>query len=231
MVVEIRTIIIIIKTAKGDGSVKKIALFDLDGTLVDSMSRFSAGLFTILDENGIEYDRDEMINIITPLGYIKSAEYFISLGVKGTVDELVDKMGKNLVDEYSNNIMLKPYVKEFLLKLKSDGYSLNVLTASPHLVTDPCLKNNEVYDLFDKIWSVEDYGMSKSNIEIFYKAAENMNCEPSDVLYFEDNVTAVINSTKAGYKTVAVKDNQTAEDIDEIKRTASKYIESFKEML
>ncbi len=210
---------------------KRVALFDLDGTLVDSSSRFSAGILTILDENGIEYDRDEMINIITPLGYIKSAEYFITLGVKGTVEELVDKMSKNLVNEYSTNIFLKSYVKEFLLKLKNDGYSLYVLTASPHLVTDPCLKNNGVYELFDNIWSVEDYGISKSEVEIFYKAAENMNCEPSDVLYFEDNVTAVINSTKAGYKTVAVKDNQTAKDIDTIKKTASKYIESFKEML
>lgn len=210
---------------------KKAALFDLDGTLVNSMSRFSAGIFTILDENGIEYETEEIINITTPLGYIKSAEYFISLGVKGTVEEIVKKMGENLVYEYSNNIYLKPYVKEYLTKLKDEGYSLYVLTASPHLVTDPCLKHNGVFDMFTKVWSVDDFGMSKSDIEIFYKTAQEMNCKPEEALFFDDNVTAVINSVKAGYTAIGVKDNQLPEDIDTIKKIASRYIESFEELL
>ena len=210
---------------------KKVALFDLDGTLVDSMSRFTVGILTILDENGIKYDRDEMINIITPLGYIKTAEYFVSLGAKGTADEIEKKMGENLVYEYSNNIKLKPFVKEYLTMLKSDGYSLYVLTASPHIVTDPCLKNNGVFDMFTKVWSVEDFGMSKNDIEIFFKVAEEMDCKPEDVLFFDDNVTAVINSVNAGYKTISIKDIQTPKDIETIKNTAFKYIESFEEML
>lgn len=210
---------------------KKIALFDLDGTLVNSMSRFSVGLLTILDKNGIKYDTDDMIRTITPLGYEKSAEHFISLGVKGTVEEIVQKMTNNLIDEYTNNIYLKSGVKKYLEKLKNEGYSLYVLTASPHLVTDPCLKHNEVFDLFTEVWSVEDFGLSKSDIEIFYKTAERINCEPEDILFFDDNITAVQNSVKAGYKTVGVKDNQTDEEIEIIKNTAEKFIESFEELI
>ena len=210
---------------------KKIAIFDLDGTLVDSMSRFTVGLLTILDENGIKYDRNEMINIITPFGYTKSAEYFISLGVKGTTEEIVKKMGDNLVAEYTNNIKLKPFVGEYLKKLKNDGYALYVLTASPHLVTDPCLKNNGVYDLFTEVWSVEDFSMTKSEIELFYKIYKDIDCRPEEILYFDDNVTAVTNAKKAGYTAIGVKDNQTQSDLEIIKNTASKFIESFEEML
>ena len=95
----------------------KAAIFDLDGTLVDSMSRFSAGLLSILDERGIEYDFDEMVSILTPLGYPGSARYFISLGVEGTVEEICEKMADNLIAEYSNNIYSKPFVKFNLRKI------------------------------------------------------------------------------------------------------------------
>ena len=210
---------------------KKIAMFDLDGTLVNSMSRFSAGILTILDENGITYDTDEMISITTPLGYKGTAEYFISIGVKGTVEELIKQMSDNLINEYTNNIYLKPFVKEYLLKLKSEGYSLYVLTASPHCVTDPCLKHNEVYDLFTEVWSVEDFGIPKTEIKLFYDVAEKLDCKPEEILFFDDNDTAVVNSTKAGYKSVGVRDNQTYEQIEIIKNNAARFIESFEELL
>ena len=210
---------------------KKIAMFDLDGTLVNSMSRFSAGILTILDENGITYDTDEMISITTPLGYKGTAEYFISIGVKGTVEELIKQMSDNLINEYTNNIYLKPFVKEYLLKLKSEGYSLYVLTASPHIVTDPCLKHNGVFDLFTEVWSIEDFGIPKTDIKLFYEVADKLDCKAEEILFFDDNDTAVVNSVKAGYKTIGVRDTQTEKQIDLIKKTASRFIESFEEML
>ena len=210
---------------------KKIAIFDLDGTLVNSESRFNAGIFPILDENGINYDKDEVIAITTPAGYDGSAEYFISLGVKGTKEEIMKKLSDNLVNEYSTNIYLKPFVKEYLIKLKNEGYSLYVLTASPHTVTDPCLKHNEVFDLFTDVWSVDDFSLPKSNIQLFYNVAERIGCKPEEILYLDDSHIAVINSVKAGYKTIGVRDEQTPEQIGIIKNTASLFIETFKELL
>lgn len=209
----------------------KAAIFDLDGTLVDSMSRFSAGLLDILDESGIEYDLDEMINTITPLGYVGSAKYFIELGVKGTVEELCDRMAKSLVDEYSNNIYLKPFVREHLEQLHKKGIRLFVLTASPHTVTDPCLKHNGVYDMFEKVWSVEDFGLTKSDKPLYGKVAEEIGLNPREIVFYDDNRTAVHYSSLAGYVSIGVKDNQIEEDIEFIKTKAYKYIESFEEML
>ena len=102
-----------------------------------------------------------------------------------------------------------------------------MLTASPHIVTDICLKNNGVYDLFEKVWSVEDFKMSKSDVNIFYKVASTIGCEPSCVNYFDDNLTAVTNSKKAGYKVYGIKDMQTAADLERIKELSDYFVESF----
>ena len=209
----------------------KAAVFDLDATLVDSMSRFTAGLLDILDDNGIEYDLNEMINTITPLGYVGSAEYFISLGAKGTVEELCERMAQSLVREYSENIYLKPFVREYLEKLKAEGVHLFVLTASPHTVTDPCLKHNGVFDMFERVWSVEDFALTKSDISLFHKTAEKIGLATNEIYFFDDNRTAVQNAKKTGYYTVGVRDNQIPEDLEFIKKTADKYIENFGEML
>jgi len=209
----------------------KAAIFDLDGTLVDSMSRFSAGLLSILDERGIEYDFDEMVSILTPLGYPGSARYFISLGVEGTVEEICEKMADNLIAEYSNNIYTKPFVKEYLEKLKAEGIRLFVLTASPHAVTDPCLKHNGIYDLFETVWSVEDFSLTKNDLSLFEAVAAHIGVSSEEILYFDDNHTAVKNAKLSGYYSVGVRDIQSAEEIDFIKTTADKFIENFGEML
>ena len=161
----------------------KAAVFDLDGTLVNSMSRFTAGLLDILDKNGIEYNLDEMINIITPLGYVGSAKYFRTLGIKQSVEELCEIMTNNLVKEYSENIYLKPFVREYLEKLRNAGVRLFVLTASPHAVTDPCLKHNGVFDLFEQVWSVEDFSLTKEDLPLFRIVADKIDLEPTEIAF------------------------------------------------
>ena len=207
-----------------------IYVFDLDGTLIDSMAYYVRGLLKILDDAGIKYG-DEMVNIITPLGYTKSAEYFINMGIDRTVEELVAEMQKNLVHEYSENIKLKPFVGEYLRKLKAEGARLFVLTASPHIVTDICLKKNGVYDLFEKIWSVEEFGLAKTDTRIFHEAARLIGCDVSEVNYFEDNMVAVCNATAAGFNTYGVRDRQSEEDIEKIRKTVKHFINSFEELL
>ena len=85
---------------------KKVLVFDLDGTLIDSMPYFTKGILSVLDDEGIPYG-DEMIGIVTPLGYTKSAEYYKTLGARASVSEMVAKIEERLVYEYSNNIKLK----------------------------------------------------------------------------------------------------------------------------
>ena len=203
--------------------------FDLDGTLVDSMPYYSKGILKLLDDRGITYG-PELIEILTPLGYTKSAEYYIEqMNIQGTVDGLVKEMENNLFPIYATEIRLKPSVKEYLEHLKAGGAKLFVLTASPHPATDPCLKNNGVFDLFDHVWSVEDFKMSKSSPDLFLRVAEVLGVKVEEITYYDDNLTAILNSTKAGYDTVGVYDNHKPELWEEIKKTGKHYINSFED--
>lgn len=207
-----------------------ICIFDLDGTLVDSMPRYTQGILRILDEEGIPYEPD-LIKVLTPLGYTKSAELYVTMGVPGTVETIVKRIENNLVYEYANNIPLKEGVGDYLRKRKSEGARLYVLTASPHIVTDICLQHNGVYDLFDEVWSVEDFGLSKSDVKLFHVVADTIGCSCSDIDFFDDNLTAVTNSKKAGNHVIGVCDRHSVEETAAMKAVVDQYIGSFKELL
>lgn len=209
---------------------KKTYLFDFDGTLVDSMPTFGAVMVRILDERGIAYG-DDILKIITPLGYRGTAEYFRTLGVKESVDELIELMNTYARIEYENNIPAKPTVAETLRRMKNRGYSLNVLTASPHIALDPCLKRLGLWELFDKVWSCDDFGTTKANPEIYRMAADRLGAEVGEVIFVDDNINAVRTAKQAGMVGVGIFDESSAEYIDEFKALADAYVISFAELL
>ena len=210
-----------------------IYVFDLDGTLVNSMPFFAKGILSIADEESIVADRDELLKILTPLGYTKSAEYYVNiLGVNESVASLVSKIESRLIYEYENNISTKPFVKEYIQGLANSGERLFVLTASPHSVTDICLKHNGIYDLFEKVWSVEDFGSSKSDTAIFYAVAKHIGCEPCEVNYFDDSLIALKNARAAGFNTYGVYDAQTDGELQIMRNgLANRVIMSFEELI
>lgn len=209
---------------------KPVYIFDLDGTLIDSMPSFTWGMLSILDDEGIAYP-PELIKKLTALGYVKSAEFYVAhMGVKDTVENIVARIKARMVDLYANKIKLKPGVEAYLRRLHAEGARLFVLTASPHLVTDINLKNNGVYDLFEQVWSVEDFGLDKSDTRIFHLVAETVGCPEAEIHYFDDNVIAIENSTKAGYDTYAVLDRQEEADIATLRATGRHFVETFEEM-
>ena len=89
------------------------------------------------------------------------------MGVALSVDEMVDIMSRYAIEEYTHNIPAKDGVQATLCAMKEKGYSLNVLTASPHLTLDPCLKRLGLWDLFDNVWSCDDFNTTKSDPEIY----------------------------------------------------------------
>lgn len=209
---------------------QKIAVFDLDGTLVDSMPYFSKGILSIADEAGLTYD-SELLKILTPLGYTKSAEYYVNeLGVQDSVPSIVKRIEKRLVYEYANNIYLKPGVPAYLKKLRDEGVRLFVLTASPHSATDVCLKHNGIYDWFDAVWSVEDFKLSKSDTRIFEEVARVIGCEVGEVHYFDDSLIALENARAAGYITYGVYDAQTEDEVARMRTLSDTVVMSFEDM-
>ncbi len=206
-------------------------LFDFDGTLVDSMPTFVGMMQRILDENNISYG-DDLIRIITPLGYEGTAIYFKEkLGLKLSLEEIEALMTKYAIEEYTQSIPAKNNVVKTLEALKSRGASLNILTASPHFMLDPCLKRLGIYDLFDNVWSCDDFKTSKADPNIYVMAAEKMGVPVGEVLFLDDNFNADKTAKEAGAKVCGVYDETSADCEDEIRSVADYYIKDFSELL
>ncbi|MBQ2735227.1 MAG: HAD family phosphatase [Clostridia bacterium] len=209
---------------------KQTYLFDFDGTLVDSMSAFAALMLRILDEHGISYGED-IVKIITPLGYRGTAAYFQTLGIKKSVEEMMEIMHRYAKEEYELRIPAKKTVAETLHTMKARGDSLNVLTASPHAVLDPCLKRLELWELFDHVWSCDDFGTTKADPDIYVRAAERLGCAPRDVIFVDDNVGAVKTAKRAGMKAVGIYDDSSADYVEEMKAVSHRYIYTLSALL
>lgn len=208
----------------------KTYLFDFDGTLVDSMPTFASLMLRILDENSIKYGED-IVKIITPLGYRGTAEYFKTLGVKESVDALMEKMNAYAKEEYTYRIVAKEGVAETLRELKKRGDRLNVLTASPHDALDPCLKRIGIWDLFDNVWSCDDFGTTKSDPEIYKAAAQRMGECVQNVIFVDDNAGAVRTAKLSGMTAYGIYDPSSDDYIDEMKAVCDRYIKNFSELL
>ena len=207
----------------------KAFLFDFDGTLVDSMPTYISAMLRILDDSGIKYN-DDIIKIITPLGVLGTAKYFIELGVSRPIEDIVADMKKYMLYEYENNIPAKSKVIEVLKELKHRGASLNVLTASPHITLDACLKRLGIFDLFDNVWSCDDFGTTKSDPQIYKMAAQRMGERVEDILFLDDNLNADITAKAAGMKVCGVYDKSSKEYTEEIKAATDFYIYDFSQL-
>ena len=212
-------------------STKNYCIFDLDGTLLDSMTTWPPAMIKIMDDAGLDYP-DDVVNIMTPIGFNGCADYFISLGhPEKDPDALINIMYDYLVEDYSTAVLIKPYVKEMLEKLREDGKKVYALTASPHRTVDPCLEHNGVAHLFDNVWSTDDLALKKSDPRIYEEVARRIGVRPDEIEFYDDNNVALRTAKSVGFRVVGVYDPATVQYREEIDSFADGYIESFKEML
>ena len=210
---------------------KKYCVFDLDGTLLDSMTTWPEAMIRIMDEAGLEYP-DDVVNIMTPIGFNGCADYFISLGhPEKNPEKLIEIMYDYLVDDYTNRVMIKPYVKEMLEKLQRDGIKIYALTASPHRTIDPCLAHNGISHFFEAVMSTDDLMMKKSDPEIYREVARRIGVCPDEIEFYDDNNIALRTAKSVGFRVIGVYDSTTVKYRAEIEALADGYVESFSEML
>ena len=209
----------------------KTYLFDFDGTLVDSMPSFISGVLKELDKHKIKYS-DDIIKTITPLGFLGTAEYFVKqYNLDCNAQELVELFKANMRDEYFYRIPAKSNVVETLKKLKERGDSINVLTASPHVTLDACLKRLGIYNLFDNVWSCDDFSTTKTDPEIYKQVAEKLGKKTSEVLFLDDNIFANQTAKRANMKSCGVYDKSSSDMVDKMKQACDFYIFDFAELV
>lgn len=205
-------------------------LFDFDGTLVDSMPTFVSTMLRVLDENNIPYTND-IVKIITPLGYDATASYYVELGVPMTAEEIKERFYLYALEEYKNNIPAKTNVVKTLIELKQRGFNINILTACPHRMLDSCLKRLEIFDLFSNVWSCDDFLCTKNDPKIYVMAAEKMDVSVNQIWFFDDNINANMAAASAGVKVCGVYDATSCQLVDEMKAFCDNYIYDFRELI
>lgn len=205
----------------------KGAVFDLDGTLWDSMQLWKNIDIEFLAKRGITYSTDYTV-AIAGLGFEDVAKYTIRrFNLPQTPGQVMDEWYNMAKEGYAHSVKLKPGAREYLDYLKAKGVRLCVATSLDNSLSIPCLKANKIYDYFEFFEQAADYDGGKSNPEIFKNCAKKLGLAPGETVLFEDVLPSVKAAKSAGLLVVAMQETLSLSQADEIKKTADMYIDSF----
>ena len=203
------------------------AIFDMDGTLIDSLGYFDhlwgdMGKKFIGDPTffpGVEEDRHARTMLLRDSMY----EIQEKFGLARDGDELHRFADQALQNHYKSVVELKPYARELLDYLKSIGVKMCIASATEPRLIHFALEKCGIEDYFDAIISCADVGCGKESPAVFYRALEVLGTEKDDTVVFEDSLVAIRTATDAGFHTVSIYDPHNFGQ-DEIKMRSDIYI-------
>lgn len=205
----------------------RFAIFDADGTLLDSMHIWDTLDGAFLTMRGIVPDE---IGMFKKHGFFKTINHLIDhYNLYMSFDEIKDEMMMILSYYYDNVAVPKNGVKEFLQKLKDNGVRCVVATATDKSIMVPALKRHGLLEYFDEVFSTKDVGVTKREPDIFNLARDFLGAD-CDTFIFEDAAYAIDTAKKAGYKVIAVEDYSDEADKEHIKLTADYYISDYSQI-
>ncbi len=206
------------------------AIFDLDGTLIESNSVWAKIDKRILNKRGIPCS-DDFAAKLSSLTYEEAAEEMHRLGVKEDTESLIKEFNALAVQEYRYNIFLKDNAKEYLEYLKGRGVKLALATASPKELYEPVLRHNGVYGYFDAFCTTAEAGKSKDYPDVYLLAASELGVSPAECAVFEDVLNGIVSAKNAGMTVIGVYDKYSSNDIVTIRLRSDKFIMNFSEMI
>lgn len=202
----------------------KGAIFDLDGTLLDSMWIWADIDKRFLSKRGIEVPPDYMAAVCA-MEYRQTAEYTIArFGLNETPEDLMQEWSDMAVSAYATELVLKPKIEQALNELKSKGIKLVVATSATPDMCLPALENNGVLHLFEGVVTTCEIGKGKAHPDVYIEAAKRLGLSPKQCAVFEDSLRAVKTAKNAGFYTIGVYDKFSSADAREIKSIADDFI-------
>lgn len=204
-------------------------IFDLDGTLFDSMNIWEKIDIAFLKKRGIELP-DDYIESVFSLSFDEAAKYTIDrFGLPDSVDELLKEWNDMAIWAYGNTVKLKPYAFEYINFLKKRSKKLAIATSLPSELYIPALQNNRIMEVFDTICSTDEVGHGKSKPDVFLHTANRLNIEPERCILFEDMLEAIKSAKNIGMTVYGVYDESSKNDWNQIQKIADDVIYSFKD--
>lgn len=209
----------------------KAAIFDLDGTLVDSMWVWEQIDIDFLSSKGIEMPKN-LKEEINHLSFQQTAHYFKErFSLKESPEELMDIWHNMAYDHYCKDIKLKDGVFEYLSYLKSKNIKIGLATSNSIPLLTAALKSNNIMYFFDEISITNEVSTGKNNPDIYLLSAKKLGVSPEECIVFEDIIEAVNGAKKANMFVVAIYDKCAEHQKESLIAKADKYIMSFNDLL
>ena len=207
---------------------KKYVIFDMDGTLVDSMSYWENLAEEFLISKGIKEIPSKVIEKIKIMTMTESAKLFIEeFRLSGTTDMIASEMNNMMNEHYKKDILLKKGVKRYLDSLHKKGVKMCVASATAEHLMQACLERADVMNYFEFLLSCETVGVGKHKADIYFEASKKLNSKPCYTAVYEDAVYAATTAKNAGFYVVGVYDDSTKENWKYIKELADEIIIEF----
>lgn len=209
----------------------KACIFDLDGTLVDSMWMWPDIDREYLGRFGIEYD-DNLKNEIDGISFHETAVYFKNkFGISDSVEKICKDWEDMAYDKYKYEVKEKPGYKKFLEHLRSKGIRMGIATSNNRSMVDAVLESLNMKDFFEVITTSDEVKRGKPAPDVYLTTAKLLNVEPKNCLVFEDVVAGIISGKSAGMKVCAIEDDFTKEVRQKKKELSDYYIVDYSELI
>ncbi|WP_338627074.1 HAD family phosphatase [Clostridium baratii] len=209
----------------------KAAIFDLDGTLINSMSLWDQIDIDYLTSKNIPVP-DDLNDEISHLSFNQVAVYFKErFKLEDSLDDIKNTWNTVAYDHYSSDITLKDGVVEFLDFLKKSNIKIGLATSNSTELLEASLKFNKIYDYFDAITITDEVSIGKHEPDVYLLAAKKLNVKPEECIVFEDILPAVKGAKKAGMKVIAVEDECSVLDKDDIIKNSDGFINDFRVLI
>lgn len=185
------------------------AVFDLDGTLLDSSWVWEKVDEKFLGDRGFQVP-DDYVDEISPLGAERAAVYTIErFGLNEDKDDIVREWIEMAKKEYATEVVCKPYAKEFLEELQKLNIKMAVATSSDRELFMKTLEREGILKYFQKIVTVDEVERGKGYPDIYEEAARRIKVNPHKCLVFEDILAGVTGASLGEFNVVAVFDEKS----------------------
>ncbi len=204
----------------------KGAIFDFDGTLVDSMFIWDTIGEDYLRSLGKEPHEDLKETFLT-LTLEEAAEYYRThYGVTLFVKEIVDGVNAMVEGIYKTRVTLKHGVADYLRLLKENGTRMCIATVTDRYLVEETLERLGILHYFSEIFTCAEVGYGKDKPIIYRKALEHLDTAKNETYVFEDSLFALKTAKADGFTTVGVYDRHENRQ-DNLKNLADYYIDDF----